>query len=205
MADARRLFFALWPDPVLKAAIAGAARTPARAVSGRRVRDEHLHLTLLFLGNVDAAAEARLAEAAAAVRADAFDLALDRVGSFFRARVLWVGPSQAPPALGELRRQLEAAATQAGVPFDPKPLVPHLTCYRDVRKALEPAAIEPLRWPVRAFALVHSAGGPPASLTTDEGRRHLRMARQYHVVSQWPLQNAPVTNVKTVQASGGTE
>ena len=30
-------------------------------------------------------------------------------------------------------------------------------------------------------------------------------APRYHVVSQWPLQNAPGTNVKTVQASGGTE
>lgn len=187
MKDARRLFFALWPDPVLKAAIAFAARTPARAVSGRRVRDEFLHLTLLFLGEVAADAEARLAAAAQDVRAPPFEIVLDRVGGFFRARVLWIGPSQAPAALGELRRQLEAAAGTAGVAFDAKPLVPHVTCYRDVRRALEPAPIEPLRWAVRDFALVHSAGG------------------QYHVVSQWPLQTAPVTNVKTVQATRGTE
>lgn len=187
MADTRRLFFALWPDPVLKAAIAGAARTPARAVSGRRVRDENLHLTVLFLGAVAGEAEARLAPAAAAVRAAPFELVLDRVGSFFRAKVLWVGPSQVPEQLGALRRQLETAATAAGVAFDPKPLVPHITCYRDVRQAVEPAPVEPLRWPVRSFALVLSAGG------------------QYHVVSQWPLHNGPVTNVKTVQAPRGTE
>jgi 2'-5' RNA ligase len=187
LKDGRRLFFALWPDPVLKAAIAFAARTPARAVAGRRVRDESLHLTLLFLGEVAADAEARLVQAAAGVRAAPFELVLDRVGSFFRSRALWVGPGQVPAQLGELRRQLETAAGAAAVPFDPKPLVPHVTCYRDVRRALDPAPIEPLRWPVRAFALVHSAGG------------------QYHVVSQWPLQTAPVTNVKTVQASGGTE
>lgn len=184
----RRLFFALWPDPVLKAAIAGAARATARAFGGRRVRDESIHLTLLFLGQVAADAEAQLkAAAAAAVRVAPFELVLDRVGGFFRSRVLWVGPSQAPAALAELRRQLEGVAGRAAVTFDPKPLVPHLTCYRDVRKALEPAPIEPLRWPVREFALVHSVAG------------------QYHVVSQWPLQNASVTNVKTVQASGGIE
>ncbi len=186
-AATRRLFFALWPDPVLKAAIAGAARTPARAVSGRRVRDENLHLTVLFLGAVAAEPEARLLQAAGSVRAPAFELVLDRVGSFFRARVLWVGASQAPAPLGELRRQLEAAAAGAGVKFDAKPLVPHVTCYRDVRRALEPVPVEPLRWPVRSFALVLSAGG------------------QYHVVSQWPLQTASVTNVKTVQAPRGTE
>ena len=186
-APTKRLFFALWPDPVLKASIAGAARTPARALAGRRVRDESIHLTLLFLGAVPTEAESRLRAAAAAVRVAPFDLVLDRVGSFFRARVLWVGPSQVPPQLAELRRQIEAAATQAALPFDLKPLVPHLTCYRDVRKALDPAPIAPLRWAVRHFALVESAGG------------------QYHVVSQWPLQNVPATNVKTVQGTKGTQ
>jgi RNA 2',3'-cyclic 3'-phosphodiesterase len=185
--SARRLFFALWPDPVLKAAIAGAARVPARATSGKRVRDEHIHLTLLFLGQVAADAEARLVRAAADVRVGPFDLELDRVGSFFRARVLWVGPSQVPAQLLELRRQLEAAAAAAAVAFDAKALVPHLTCYRDVRQALDPVPTAPLRWPVRSFALVHSVAG------------------QYHVVSQWPLHNAPVTNVKTVQGTKGTE
>jgi len=174
LTDARRLFFALWPDPVLKAAIAGAARAPARAVSGRRVRDENLHLTVLFLGAVAPEAEARLAQAAARVRVGPFDLSLDRAGSFFRARVLWVGPSLVPDGLGELRRQLEGAARNADVAFDPKALVPHVTCYRDVRQKLEPVPVEPLRWPVRSFALIRSAAG------------------QYHVVSQWPLQTAPV-------------
>ena len=177
----------MWPDPVLKAAIAGAARTPARTFAGRRVRDESIHLTLLFLGAVAADAEARVRVAAGAIRVPPFDLVLDRVGGFFRARVLWVGPSQVPPELAQLRRGIEAAATQAGLPFDLKPLVPHLTCYRDVRKALDPVPIEPLRWPVREFALVESVAG------------------QYHVVSQWPLQNAPVTNVKTVQGTKGTQ
>ena len=168
---ARRLFFALWPDPVLKASIAHAARTPARPLGGRRVRDESLHLTLLFLGTVEAEAQARLEAAAGKIRAPGFELGLDRVGSFFRAKVLWVGPSQVPAALPALRAQLETAAGKAGVAFDPKALVPHVTCYRDVRKALEPVPVTPLRWPVRSFALVESVGG------------------QYHVVSQWPLQN----------------
>jgi 2'-5' RNA ligase len=198
--SARRLFFALWPDPVLKAAIAGAARNPARGVSGRRVRDENLHLTVLFLGALAADAEARLAQAAAGVRVAPFELVLDRVGCFFRAGVLWVGPGRVPPALFELRGQLEGVARGAGVAFDPKPLVPHVTCYRDLKKGTHTFSkagsppgkgvrplFEPLRWPVRDFALVHSAGG------------------QYHVVSQWPLQNASASNVKTVQAPGGTE
>jgi RNA 2',3'-cyclic 3'-phosphodiesterase len=182
-APTKRLFFALWPDPVLKARIAFAARLTARTGSGKRVRDEHLHLTVLFLGAVDAKAEARLVQAAAALKAAAFELVLDRVGCFFRSRVVWVGPSHAPAPLADLRRQLEGVARQAGVAFDAKALVPHVTCYRDARQALEPAPIEPLHWPVRSFALVHSVGG------------------QYHVVSQWPLQNASVTNVKTVQST----
>jgi 2'-5' RNA ligase len=189
MATGRRLFFALWPDAALREAIALAARTAARAagITGKRVHDEKLHLTLAFLGELDAAAEAEAAQAAATVRAPAFDLALDQVGSFFRSKVLWVGAHQAPAPLVELSQTLRTALDSAGVAFDRKALAPHVTCYRDIRSTLKPVAIDPLSWAVREFALVHSAGG------------------QYHVVSQWRLQYVPMYRVKTVQNQGGPE
>ena len=188
-APTKRLFFALWPDAPLREAIAQAARVAARGagVSGKRVHDEKLHLTLAFLGELDAAAEAKAVQAAATVRAPAFDLALDQVGSFFRSKVLWVGIREAPAPLTGLSQALRAALEGAGVAFDPKALAPHVTCFRDARPPLRPAAIEPLPWPVRDFALVHSAAG------------------QYHVVSQWRLQYVPMYRVKTVQEPGGPE
>jgi len=189
LADTKRLFFALWPAPALAhsiaAAVAGIARD--RGISGRAVPAAQAHLTLLFLGPVGGASEARLAEAAAAIRLPGFELVLDQVGCFYRSRVLWAGPQRIPPPLLDLWERLRDAAEAAGVGQDYKPLVPHVTCLRDIRDRIRPVSIAPLRWAVRDFALVHSSES------------------QYHVVSHWPLQTASVTSVKTVQAPGGSE
>lgn len=155
----------------MTAAIAGVARN--RGISGRAVPAAQAHLTLLFLGPVASAVEARLTEAVAAIRVPRFELVLDQVGCFYRSRVLWAGPQYLPPSLLELWEQLRGAAETAGAGQDYKPLVPHVTGLRDIRDRIRPTPIAPLRWAVTDFALVHSAND------------------QYHVVSQWPLQNAP--------------
>jgi len=158
---ARRLFFALWPSPGLQRDIAAAAAAQIRnaGVTGRVARTEGLHLTLLFLGQVSV---------------PAFSLSLDYVDSFAKARVLWLGPRKAPEALGLLARALRERMTAAGIEFDRKPLVPHVTVMRDLSRAPKPTALAPLAWAVDGFALVESAPGS-----------------RYHVVSHWPLQNGP--------------
>lgn len=158
-----------------------------RDIGGRGIPAEKLHLTLLFLGDVPADAEKRLLAAAGRVEARPFDLTLDQMGCFFRSKVFWLGPSAVPRKLTELAGDLHAAMAGVGLAPDRKELVPHVTCRRDIRHVIRPVPVDPVTWPARQFALVHSVAG------------------QYHVVSQWPLQTASVTNVKTVQAPGGTE
>lgn len=177
MTDARRLFFALWPDDATRRATVDAATRIAnsRRVTGRKIPSERVHLTLLFLGDVPAAAEARLIDAIARIRAPAFKLTLDQAGCFYRSRVFWVGPREIPPGLMDLWERLRAAAESAGIPQDYKPLVPHVTCLRDIKDRIRPVPVDPIRWPVRSFALVHSELGSQP---------------QYHVVSHWPLQTS---------------
>lgn len=170
MAEPReRLFFALWPEPALAQAIGA---TVGRVVAERRLRGqpvppERAHLTVLFLGEVAPAARAQLEAAAGALRVRPFELVLDQVGCFFRSRVLWAGPSAIPPPLLELWEGLRAAAEAAGVGRPYTPLVPHVTCLRELRDRIRPVPVKPVRWRVREFALVRSP--------------------EYHVVSQWPL------------------
>ncbi|MGH8481243.1 MAG: 2'-5' RNA ligase family protein, partial [Nevskiaceae bacterium] len=104
MAETRRLFFALWPDPALQAAIATAARGVARqrAIGGREIPAERIHLTLLFLGDVTAKAEERLVAAATQVPGRSFHLSLEQAACFYRTRVFWLGPKSTPPRLGAL-------------------------------------------------------------------------------------------------------
>jgi RNA 2',3'-cyclic 3'-phosphodiesterase len=174
MADKRRLFFALWPEPGLQAAIAkaGTAIARTRAIGGREIPAEKVHLTLLFLGDVAADAEQRVITAAGRISARPFDLTLDQAGCFFRSRVFWLGATAVPKKLMALGEDLRAAMAGVGVSPDPKDLVPHVTCVRDIKHRIREVPVGPIRWQVRSFALVHSALG------------------QYHVVSHWPLQNA---------------
>ena len=161
------------------------ART--RKLEGRVIAPERLHLTLLFLGEVAPEAEKRLIAAAGRVEGRPFDLTLDQAGCFFRSKVFWLGPGTVPRKLTELASALHAAMAGVGLAPDRKELVPHVTCRRDIRHVIKPVPVDAVTWPVRGFALVASVAG------------------QYHVVSQWPLQTASVTNVKTVQGTKGTE
>lgn len=175
MVEKQRLFFALWPEEPVRQAIAraGLGIARGRALGGREVPAERLHLTLLFLGETTAAQQEQLLAGAAQVRGHAFDLRLDEAACFYRTRVFWVGAREAPARLIALWQSLCDVAALAGLEPDHRPLAPHITVVRDIKHRIRPVAIDPIVWRVRRFALVHSVPGA---------------APQYHVVSQWPLQ-----------------
>ena len=177
MADTRRLFFALWPEPALQSAIAeaGCGIARSRALGGREIPVERIHLTLLFLGDVPAAMEQRLIVAAATVTGRAFHLSLEQAACFYRTRVFWLGTKATPPRLTTLWENLRRIAAANGLAADARPLAPHITCVRDIRHRIQPVSIPRILWPVKSFALVHSTLGAQP---------------QYHVVSHWPLQTA---------------
>jgi RNA 2',3'-cyclic 3'-phosphodiesterase len=166
-----RLFFALWPDESARGALAAHARQVAGRCGGRPVPAANLHLTLVFLGEVDPARIEALRRAAAGVAAESFDLALDLVGGFRRARVAWAGCRLAPPPLLALQSALEERVRDAGFSPDARPFAPHLTLARNVREPLEAQAIGAVGWRADAFALVESARGEGA----------------YRTLAEWPL------------------
>lgn len=122
-----------------------AARAGARPLQAR-----DLHLTLAFIGELPRDALSPLGqEIGAALRAagvrlpNAHDaLTFDQVGSFRGADVAWLGMSQPPPWLAPLAQAVRDALDAAGVSYDRKPFVPHLTVARGVRVPAEP--IEPI-------------------------------------------------------------
>jgi 2'-5' RNA ligase len=58
--------------------------------------------------------------------------ALDRLGHFGPA-LLWIGPAKAPDWLGPLARAVRERLQAGSVPFDKRPLEPHLTLVRNAR------------------------------------------------------------------------
>ena len=142
----------------------------------RWVAPERIHLTLKFLGNVDASWGKELpAVVATAVRDQpAFDLGIGGLGIFPNARaakVLWVGLTGDLDALARLRDRVEEAMVGAGLPAEARPFRAHLTLAR-VPDGVHPhetagaAAAEdetigdaPTRFSIERVGLVHSVLG----------------------------------------------
>ena len=114
----------------------------------RWVRPEGVHLTLRFLGNVEAERVAELTSAlgAAVGPLPAFALRLDGMGVFPNARapsVVWAGLSGESAALVRLALAVGTATAGVGEPAESRPYAPHLTLGR-VRGRLGPQDAEAL-------------------------------------------------------------
>ena len=152
--ETARLFFALWPQDALQARLAAWARQAAG--KGRPMRRENIHLTLAFLGDTDAALVPALEALAQDVAFPAFNLMLDRVAYWKHNRIIWCGAGQDPPALTELVEGLRARLDAAGIAYDKKPFVSHVTLVRNAHGLEGAPAWVPLTWEAADFALVTS-------------------------------------------------
>lgn len=169
----RRLFFALWPDPVSRSALARWAQEVRPVCGGRVMRPEGLHLTLAFLGDVPANRFDSACAAAGQVSASPFDLVLDRLACWSHNHIVWAGPSVLPPALSCLADDLAQSLGRAGFELEKRRFAAHVTL---LRKALclqvlpQPPVIP---WAVRDFVLLESK-------PTDQGMC-------YQAQGRWPL------------------
>lgn len=163
---ALRLFFALWPDPPLRASIETIARRVLRGVDAKTVTAAQYHLTLVFLGSV---AERKLPQVLAAANRVEFApgrLALDRLGYFSRSRTLWLGPSANPSDLVALADDLNRRLVAAGLPGDRRPLRAHLSLARKLTRPPRLATVPALDWHWRAFHLLRSDTRPSGAVYT---------------------------------------
>lgn len=125
-----RLFYALWPDAGTRAALVAAVARAQCRYAGKPTRAETLHLTLCFLGEVDAAGAHRAIAAAASPRLPAFTMRFDRLACWRHNRIAHLAMSQPPPALLDLAGSLAGAARAADLPSERRPYFPHVTLLR---------------------------------------------------------------------------
>ncbi|GAB5349376.1 RNA 2',3'-cyclic phosphodiesterase [Alteriqipengyuania sp. 357] len=174
-----RLFIALRPPQAIRDPLIDTME----GVEGARWQsEEQLHLTLRFVGEVDARQAEDLASELARIRLSPFTLQLRGVGTFERkgrATALWIGAEPSEP-LNILQRRVERACRSAGLAPETRKFVPHVTIARmnastgpiggwlasHGRLALPP-------WPVGSFHLYES--------TLDAG------GAQYDPIVEFPL------------------
>ncbi len=168
---AKRLFLALWPDHGVRGELQHCAQK-LMSKQGRAVPAGNLHITLVFLGNVDAAQQKCLVAACEQIAFEPFELQIDRAGHWPRPRVLWLAPEQWPSALLRLVEEAVERVSECGLNPDLRPYHPHITIARKLRQWSGNARIKAVHWSVDRFALVES-------ITAQEGA-------QYHVLKSWP-------------------
>jgi RNA 2',3'-cyclic 3'-phosphodiesterase len=184
-----RLFFAIeLPGEIREAAADHAARLRREFPAARAswLRPESLHLTLKFLGEVEAIRINALyyAAVAAAAALAPFELTVEGAGTFPPhgvARVLWLGVRDHQGQLARLQFRLEKECAQVGFPRDSKPFKPHLTLARlrvpkrgdenyELSEAQRRAPFGPHAFQVSGFALIRSELGPGGSRYTPLSR-----------------------------------
>lgn len=182
MTPSSRLFFALWPDEETRQVLVRLSEFMQISQSGRAnefkwTQPHNLHVTLVFLGQVEAATGLLLKQAVAGIGATPFELIFDRLSYWSQPKVLCLTAQQPAPAIMELVVALNDAVSGCGLQPDARPYSPHITLARHARYLPE-IAIEPLVWRVESFCLVESCSEADGVF--------------YRVLQEWPFIKTPV-------------
>jgi 2'-5' RNA ligase len=168
----QRLFLALWPDEAIRRRLVECFPL-LRGCGGRKVPLENLHITLAFLGSVDADTRACLEQQLDVVTASSFTLEMDELGFWRRPQVVWLGASQVPPALSALVNEVKKAMLVCSLEPESRPFQAHLTLMRKAKRMPLETNPPPMLWRINDFALI-------ASETLPEGAH-------YEVLRRWRL------------------
>jgi 2'-5' RNA ligase len=168
-----RVFFALWPEDNVRAALYEQARQQHRQCGGRVMRAATLHMTVLFLGEMPAERMHELQRLATSVQVATFSLKLNVFAGWRHNAIGYAAPTEPPTALMTLSAQLRESLSHAGFGFDRKALKPHVTLLRKMENMPLLQAIDVPEWTVYEFVLVQSILGV-------QGVR-------YEIVGRWPL------------------
>jgi RNA 2',3'-cyclic 3'-phosphodiesterase len=155
--DDARLFIALWPTARVRTALHDWQQAWTWPKGAARVAPGKLHLTLHFLGAVDAARSADL-EAALVPPQRGFDLRFGRA-AVWRSGVAVAEADGVPDALAELHATLGETLHRLGLPVEARGFRPHVTLARHALGAVPPKSELALRWRVHGYALMQSLHG----------------------------------------------
>ncbi len=171
-----RLFFALWPDDQTRLELVRLCRS-IETKGFRPVQPQKVHVTLVFLGNVDAASELLVNNSVADVTAKPFVLTFDQLSYWRRPRVLCLTCSQTPDEAKALVAALNTKVAGCGLQADTRPYKPHITLARHARY-LPDISFKPIIYRADSFCLVESCSEPGGA--------------NYRVKQRWPFIKTPI-------------
>lgn len=108
MPDSSRLFFALWPDDETRHALVKLGKS-LREQGLKPISPENLHVTLVFLGQVDTDSEALITQRVAGIAAESFTLTFDKLEYWKRPKIVCLSCQEPAPQAVMLAAAMNAA------------------------------------------------------------------------------------------------
>jgi 2'-5' RNA ligase len=152
----QRLFLALLPDEETQERLVTHANQWKWPAACAQYASAEWHVTLHFIGNVDAGRVGEIA-ASANVPFRPFELVLDQP-KLWPHGMAALCASQVPMPLQALHARLGCALVELELPVETRSYQPHVTLARHAEGAVPPSPSAPVVWWARSFALVVSTG-----------------------------------------------
>ncbi len=150
----KRLFFALRPDDETRHSIDQLNRS-IHARGMKKVKPDNLHVTLVFLGNVNAEAEEKIKEDAQSINGQPFVLHFDQLDYWRKPRILCLTSNQYDLELLRLVESLQAVVAPLGFKPEERPYKPHITLARKAVATVD-CDFKSIAWRAQSFSLVES-------------------------------------------------
>lgn len=138
----QRCFLAITPDPRTLLAV-DAWRQRCWQGLQRPAPLQNYHLTLAFLGNIDARRRAELEQQMPSVQGTGCAVVLDDAGYWPAAGIVWLGCRESNPALHQLAASCQRVANRVGIRVESKRFTPHLTLARAQTEPPPPPLMPP--------------------------------------------------------------
>jgi len=129
----KRVFFGLWPDNRQRDRLRDVINSVAKTVEGRAVDRRNWHITLAFIGDVEAHQIAALQERAAGIPVPPFRLGFDRLEYWARPKIACLVAPTVPTELQELVLALNGVLEASGIVPEDRTYRPHITVSRNAR------------------------------------------------------------------------
>ncbi|NOQ49073.1 MAG: RNA 2',3'-cyclic phosphodiesterase [Nitrosomonadaceae bacterium] len=176
-----RVFFAIWPKEAVWRQLCDLSEKLELVCGGRRTRAESIHLTLIFLGEMETSQLHALCLAANTVRGQVFNFIVEGIRYWKLNRLVYAETGETPLELFDLVDSLKNTLSAYGISFDHRAFTPHITLVRKAQRHVLPKSlihlVEPIVWPVNEYILVKSEQASDRSAYTPIGRWSLESQR----------------------------
>jgi RNA 2',3'-cyclic 3'-phosphodiesterase len=136
----------------------------------KSVYPANLHVTLLFLGNIDSHKETAFRQEAATIPAPKITLQFDQLTFWKKPSILCLTTPECSKELMALVDNLAIVARKLDIPIDERPFKPHVTLAKKA-KELTRLEFKPISWRSKSFCLVQSCS--------------LIHGVEYRIIEQW--------------------